>query len=162
MTIFWFFGIHQALYTEDIVVEIHMVFRHFLFVLGCSWVIFPHRFGRYLLGKHICCVLPTQHEDTRKTAHSMSKAIEALDMSSKNGWISNIKFCLWLFSLPVYSFSLYALFIIRFLSWIFCKNLAMCIYRRGRMYFHFLKNIGMKLIQNVHFIFVSLLSLISL
>jgi hypothetical protein len=40
-------GIHEALYPEDIIMEIHVVFMHFLFMIGCSWAIFLRRFGGY-------------------------------------------------------------------------------------------------------------------
>jgi hypothetical protein len=45
----------------------------------------------YLL---IGCDLSTQREDTRETTYLTSKVTKVLDISSKNGWISNIRLCL--------------------------------------------------------------------
>jgi hypothetical protein len=45
--------------------EIHMVFKHFLFMLSCLWMIFLRRFGGYILGEHIDYYdLAMQREET--------------------------------------------------------------------------------------------------
>jgi hypothetical protein len=49
-----------------------------------------------------------------------SKVTKVLDISSKNGWISNIRLCLWLFSLFM------QFFYDELLSWDLSKNLVVC------------------------------------
>jgi hypothetical protein len=66
-------------------VEIHLVFQHFLFVLGCSWVIFLRHFEGYFLEKHIGYDLSMQRANISEIIYLTSRAMEALDIPSNNG-----------------------------------------------------------------------------
>jgi hypothetical protein len=66
--------------------EIHMVFKHFLFMLSCLWMIFLRRFGGYILGEHIDYYdLAMQREETGGgVVYLTRKVIETLDIFPKN------------------------------------------------------------------------------